>query len=314
MSRVLTGRVFLRLQRQKNLLQVTDLVDAPLESTFPDVLNDLPGAFADRTLLEVFVREYEGAPDLSSLKLHAGLLDKSLAEVYLILKQHHKPWPGHATLSVSLRGQAPGPAAPVVQNALKLLAAAGVYTTNNPCASSRSCMRAAEQLCRMILVVIATAIRGTTQMPPTAMAVTAWGAAVQSQKKISQRGAVVDGDADGAAAAGFSGNAIESSQPQARSAGARSTHATRRRSQRAAAAAATARMVQDALDPDSWQSVSESDVTQDDADLDARADSGSDAIAETDPSADEVQMHRCTCARRCRCWCGRACCPATRRR
>jgi hypothetical protein len=84
-----------------------------------------------------------------------------------------------------------------------------------------------------------------------------------------------------------------SSQPQAQSASAHSTHATRQRLQRAAAAASTASMVQDATDPDSSQSASESDVTQDDADLDAHADSGSDAIAETDTSADEVQMHRC---------------------
>jgi hypothetical protein len=123
MSRVLTVRVC--DSSGKDLLQVTDLVDVPLESTFRDVLNDLPGDFADRTLLEVFVREYEGAPDLSSLKLHAGFLDKSLADTDLILKQHRKPWPGHATLCVSLRWQAPGPAAPVVQNAFTLLAAAG---------------------------------------------------------------------------------------------------------------------------------------------------------------------------------------------
>jgi hypothetical protein len=45
--------------------------------------------------------------------------------------------------------------------------------------------------------------------------------------------------------------------------------------------------VQDATDSDSPQSASESDVTQDDADLDAHADSVSDAIAETDASADE---------------------------
>jgi uncharacterized protein YfiM (DUF2279 family) len=48
----------------------------------------------------------------------------SLAEIDLILHQHRKPWPDHATLSVSLR-QAPGFAAPAVQNAFTLLAAAG---------------------------------------------------------------------------------------------------------------------------------------------------------------------------------------------
>jgi hypothetical protein len=101
--------------------------DVPLESTLRDVLNDLPGDFADCTLLEVFVREYEGAPDLSSLRLRAGFLEKSLTEIDLILQHHRKPWPGHATLSVSLR-QAPGPAAPVVQNAFTLLAAGqGAY-------------------------------------------------------------------------------------------------------------------------------------------------------------------------------------------
>jgi hypothetical protein len=42
----------------------------------------------------------------------------------LILQQHRKLCPEHATLSVSLR-HAPGPAAPVVQNAFRLLAAAG---------------------------------------------------------------------------------------------------------------------------------------------------------------------------------------------
>jgi hypothetical protein len=110
----------------KDLLQATELVDVPLESTFWDVLNDLHGDFADCTLLEVYVREYEGAPDLSLLRLRAGFLEKSLAEIDLILQQHRKLCPGHATLSVSLR-QAPvvGPAAPVVQNAFTLLAAAG---------------------------------------------------------------------------------------------------------------------------------------------------------------------------------------------
>jgi hypothetical protein len=52
----------------------------------------------------------------------------------------------------------------------------------------------------------------------------------------SDGNAGIDGDADGAAAAG---NAPESSQPQARSSGALSKHATPRRSQRAAAAAAS---------------------------------------------------------------------------
>jgi hypothetical protein len=89
------------------------------------VLNDLPGDFADRTLLEVFVREYEGTPDLSSLRVRARFLDERLAEIDLILQQRRKPWSGHATLCVSLRWQAPGTAAPVVQNAFTLLAAAG---------------------------------------------------------------------------------------------------------------------------------------------------------------------------------------------
>jgi hypothetical protein len=63
MSRVLAVR--LSDSSGKDLLQATELVDVPLESTFRDVLSDLPGDFADRTLLEVFVREYEGAPDLA---------------------------------------------------------------------------------------------------------------------------------------------------------------------------------------------------------------------------------------------------------
>jgi hypothetical protein len=71
------------------------------------------------------VQEYEGSPDLSSLKLRAVFLDKSSAEIDLVLHQRRKPRPGHATLSVSLRRQAPGPAAPVVQNAFTLLAAGG---------------------------------------------------------------------------------------------------------------------------------------------------------------------------------------------
>jgi hypothetical protein len=50
--------------------------------------------------------------------------EKSLAEMDLILHQHRKPWPDHATLSVSLR-QAPSPVALVVQNTFALLAAAG---------------------------------------------------------------------------------------------------------------------------------------------------------------------------------------------
>jgi hypothetical protein len=48
-------------------------------------------------------------------------------------------------------------------------------------------MRAAQQLCRMILAVTAMAMRATTQTPPAAMAVTAWDAAVQSRKKISRK-------------------------------------------------------------------------------------------------------------------------------
>jgi hypothetical protein len=63
-------------------------------------------------------------PRSAELRLRAGFLEKTLAEIDLILQQHRKPWPDHATLSVSLR-QAPGPAAPVVQNAFTLLAAAG---------------------------------------------------------------------------------------------------------------------------------------------------------------------------------------------
>jgi hypothetical protein len=97
----------------------------------------------------------------------------------------------------------------------------------------------------------------------------------------SNGNACIHGDADGSAAAGSSGNAPESMQPQAQSSVEPSKHATRRRSQRAAAAAASASMVQDATDSDSPQSASESDVTQDDADLDAHADSVSDAIPET---------------------------------
>jgi hypothetical protein len=53
MSRVLT--VWVCDSSGKDLLQATELVDVPLESTFRDVFNDLPGDFADRTLLEVFV-------------------------------------------------------------------------------------------------------------------------------------------------------------------------------------------------------------------------------------------------------------------
>jgi hypothetical protein len=148
----------------KDLLQVTDLVDVPLESTFRDVLNDLPGDFADRTLLEVFVREYEGAPNLSSLKLRAGFLDKSLAEIDLILQQHRKPWPGHVTWSVSLLWQAPGPAAPVVQNSFTLPGSCWSVYRKQP-------LRKLEKLhasrradvCRMILAATATAVRATTQ-------------------------------------------------------------------------------------------------------------------------------------------------------
>jgi hypothetical protein len=63
-----------------------------------------------------------------------------------------------------------------------------------------------------------------------------------------------------------------------------SQRGARRCSQRAL----TAGIVQDAID--SSLSASESDVTQDNADLDAHADSGSAAIAEMDASADEVQL------------------------
>jgi hypothetical protein len=51
------------------------------------------------------------------------------------------------------------------------------------------------------------------------------GSAV-AEENLSQRGAVVDGDADGATATGSSGNATEPTQLQAKSAGAYSTHAT----------------------------------------------------------------------------------------
>jgi hypothetical protein len=47
-SRVLT--VLVCYSSGKDLLQATKLVDVPLESTFRDVLRDLPGDFADRTL------------------------------------------------------------------------------------------------------------------------------------------------------------------------------------------------------------------------------------------------------------------------
>jgi hypothetical protein len=74
MSRVLTVRVC--DSSGKHLLLATEFVDVPLESTFRDVLSHLPGDFANRTLLEVFVREYEGEPDLSSLRLRAGFLEE----------------------------------------------------------------------------------------------------------------------------------------------------------------------------------------------------------------------------------------------
>jgi hypothetical protein len=48
MSRVLSVRVC--DSSGKDLLQTTNLVDVPLETTFRDVLIDLPGDFADRTL------------------------------------------------------------------------------------------------------------------------------------------------------------------------------------------------------------------------------------------------------------------------
>jgi predicted lipid-binding transport protein (Tim44 family) len=69
-------------------------------------------------------RAHLTCPREASLRLRAGFLEKSLEEIDLILQQHRKLCPGHATLSVSLR-QAPGPAAPVVQDAFTLLAAAG---------------------------------------------------------------------------------------------------------------------------------------------------------------------------------------------
>jgi hypothetical protein len=111
--------------------------------------------------------------------------------------------------------------------------------------------------------------------------------AITSVRYNSDGNACIHGDADGAAAAGSSGNAPESTQPQAQSSGMPSKHTTWRPSQHAAAAVASASMVQDATDSDSPQSASESDVTQDDADLDAHADSVVDAIAVTDARADE---------------------------
>jgi hypothetical protein len=260
MSRLLTVRVC--DSSGKDLLQATELVDVPFEGTFRDVLNDLPGDFDDRTPLEVFVREYEGAPDLSSLKLRAGFLDKSLAKIDLILQQHRKPWPDHATLSVKLRA---------------------LYC--------KQPLRKLEKLHagRRAVVPVGTGSDSDSNACNNGDAADGNGSdgiergSAIAEENLSQRDAVVDGDADGAAAAGSSGHATESMQPQAQSASAHSTHA-RRRSQRAAAAAT---MVQDATDSDSSQSASESDVTQDDADMDAHADSGSNAVAETDASADE---------------------------
>jgi hypothetical protein len=106
--------------------------------------------------------------------------------------------------------------------------------------------------------------------PPTAMAVTAWVAAVQSRKKISRREVqwltVMLMARQRLVLLAMHQN-LRSRKHKALARTARTQHGDVRK--------------QDATDSDSSQSASESDVTQDNADLDAHADSGSDAIAET---------------------------------
>ena len=53
----------------KDLLQASELVDVQLDSSFHDVLADLPGDVASRELKSVQLREFESAPDAHSTNL-----------------------------------------------------------------------------------------------------------------------------------------------------------------------------------------------------------------------------------------------------
>jgi hypothetical protein len=112
----------------KDLLGVAHLVEIDNDSTFHDVLADLPSEVTDRELIEVKLREFEGSPDSESLTLRQGLLSKTLSEIDDILEQHRKCRPGHAALTVRTASiQRPSPAAASVNthNAFARLASAG---------------------------------------------------------------------------------------------------------------------------------------------------------------------------------------------
>jgi hypothetical protein len=78
----------------KDLLGVAHLVEINNDSTFHDVLADLPSEVTNRELLEVKLREFESSPDSKSLTLRQVLLSKTLSEIDDVLEQHRKCRPG----------------------------------------------------------------------------------------------------------------------------------------------------------------------------------------------------------------------------
>jgi hypothetical protein len=70
----------------KDLLQLAHLLRVDHDSTFHDVLEDLPREVTDRELLAVKLREIESSPDSESLTLRQGLLSTTLSETDDILE------------------------------------------------------------------------------------------------------------------------------------------------------------------------------------------------------------------------------------
>jgi hypothetical protein len=106
-------------------MQVAHLVQVDHDSTFHDVLADLPSEVTDRDLLAVKLRQIASSPDSASLTLRQGLFSKTLSEIDDILELHRKCRPGHAALTVSLGRPSPAAAAVNTRNAFARMASAG---------------------------------------------------------------------------------------------------------------------------------------------------------------------------------------------
>jgi hypothetical protein len=89
MSRFVTVRVC--DNSGKDLLGVAHLVEIDNDSTFHDVLADLPSEVTDRELIEIKLREFESSPDSESLTLRQGLLSKTLELLYTGPIRHDAP-------------------------------------------------------------------------------------------------------------------------------------------------------------------------------------------------------------------------------